>query len=52
MVLFIELTEPLPTITGASYITYHGSYDNQILDNICNPKNPRYEEIILRNNKE
>jgi hypothetical protein len=50
MVVFLDLSKPQSTIIAASHITYHGSFNNQILDDICNPKNQRYEELILRHN--
>ncbi len=42
MVIFLDLTGPISTITGASHITYHGSYEDQMLDDICNSGNPKY----------
>jgi hypothetical protein len=50
MVVFLDLSKPQSTVIGASHITYHGSFDNQIIDDICNSKNQRYEELILRHN--
>lgn len=49
LVIFLEHSKALPTIIGASHVTYHGSYENQVLDELCDPDNQRYEELILRN---
>jgi hypothetical protein len=39
MVVFLDNSIPLPKVIGASHIVYHGSFDNQNLDEICDPKN-------------
>ena len=42
-----NLAKP-PGIRKAFYITYHGSYENQNLDELCDINTKKYDEIILR----
>jgi hypothetical protein len=51
MAVFIDDAK-VPKVLSASHITYHGSFEHQNLDEICDPKNQVYEELVLRKNNE
>jgi hypothetical protein len=41
LVIFLDDAK-VPKILTASHITYHGSFENQNLDEICDPENKLY----------
>lgn len=48
VVIHLQTSGGTMKIDKAFYITYHGSFENQDLDELCDKNTQKYPEIILR----